>query len=419
MLQELLNLGLVDIGSDDSRFVKLEAAAKGLVERLKAEPALLIPTTLVAIDTEVDENEPIFSVVEELVIAEWKTLRNTHVNRPRELLRAIIIHSLSIVAQGKPEVAGLVWHTCISLLNHNQARFGKEGELVRTLIGDMGKQAEAVAAERTALVRLTPKKRGRKDGRSESHVKPKAFTKLQDNDVLTAIARSAGPQYPPNTPLDSSNPHWPNTGAPWSHEFVPKMSATLVKAVNMGMERVATTVSASLEAQATRHEQQFADQLRTQMRLDVLWWSEAKYSPSLRRGYRELTPAATTLAMAHDLAQLVPALAPASVTYVLGETVAALSLTDGLLERQPIEHLLSALVAEGAEVGRLFSDETSKRARMPLLDLAAEAARGSVISPGDVRSRTGVDPALKLTLQEFAMWIFRDLQARRLVEEIK
>ncbi len=418
MLQELLNLGLVDIGSDDSRFVKLEAAAKGLVQRLKAEPALLIPTTLVAIDTEVDENEPIFSVVEELVIAEWKTLRNTHVNRPRELLRAIIIHSLSIVAQGNPEVAGLVWHTSISLLNHNQARFGKEADLVRALIGDMGKQAEAVAAERMAVVPLPPKKRRRKESRTESDVRPKAFAKLKVNDVLTGVARSAGPQYPPNTPLESANPHWSNVPQ-WSHEFVPKMSATLVEAVNMGMERVATTVSASLEAHANRHEQQIADQLRAQMRLDVLWWSEAKYSPSLRRGYRELTPAATTLAMAHDLAQVVPALAPASVTYVLGETIAALSMTDGRFEPQPIEHLLSVLVAEGAEVSQLFSDETSKRARMPLLDLATEAARGSEISPGDVRSRTGVDPALKLTLQEFAMWIFRDLQARRLVEEIK
>ena len=419
MLQELLNLGLVDIGSDDSRFAKLEAAAKGLVERLKAEPALLIPATLVAIDTEVDENEPIFSLVEELVIAEWKTLRNTHVNRPRELLRAIIIHSLSIVAQGNPEVAGLVWHTSISLLNHNQARFGKEADLVRGLIGDMGKQAEAVAAERMALVPLPPKKRRRKESRTESDVRPKAFAKLKDNDVLTGVARSAGPQYPPNTPLEAANPHWSNSAPHWSHEFVPKMSATLVQAVNMGMERVATSVSASLEAHATRHEQQFADQLRAQMRLDVLWWSEAKYSPSLRCGYRELTPAATTLAMAHDLAQVVPALAPASVTYVLGETIAALSMTDGRFEPQPMEHLLSALVAEGAEVSRLFSDETSKRARRPLLDLAGEAARGSEISPADVRSRTGVDPTLKLTLQEFAMWIFRDLQARRLVEDIK
>jgi hypothetical protein len=92
MLQELLNLGLVDIGSDDSRFEKMQAAGAALVEKLKAEPSLLVPATLIAIDTDVDEDEPLFSLVEELVVAEWKTMRNTHVNRPRELLRSIIVN---------------------------------------------------------------------------------------------------------------------------------------------------------------------------------------------------------------------------------------------------------------------------------------------------------------------------------------
>lgn len=86
-LQELLNLGLVDIGSDDSRFEKMRAAASAFVTRLNEDPGLLIPSTLIAIDNEVDENDPLFALVEELVILEWPTLRNTHVNRPRELLR--------------------------------------------------------------------------------------------------------------------------------------------------------------------------------------------------------------------------------------------------------------------------------------------------------------------------------------------
>ena len=68
--------------------------------------------------------------------------------------------------------------------------------------------------------------------------------------------------------------------------------------------------------------------MRAPDQLDVLWWSEAKYSPSLRLGYREMQRAVAAVAMAHDLSMLVPAMAPTSVTYVLGETVAAIPQDD-------------------------------------------------------------------------------------------
>jgi hypothetical protein len=62
MLQELLNLGLVDIGSDDSLFEKMKAAGAALVEKLTTGPSLLVPAPLIAIDSDGDENEPFFSL---------------------------------------------------------------------------------------------------------------------------------------------------------------------------------------------------------------------------------------------------------------------------------------------------------------------------------------------------------------------
>ena len=57
-LQELLNLGLVDIGSDDSRLTKMEATGTVLVKHLLGNPALVIPATLIAIDREADADRP-------------------------------------------------------------------------------------------------------------------------------------------------------------------------------------------------------------------------------------------------------------------------------------------------------------------------------------------------------------------------
>ena len=61
-LLELLNLGLMDIGSDDSRFNKMEEASSDLIGILEEKPALIIPATLIAIDSDVDEKEPFFDI---------------------------------------------------------------------------------------------------------------------------------------------------------------------------------------------------------------------------------------------------------------------------------------------------------------------------------------------------------------------
>jgi len=49
-LQELLNLGLVDIGSDDSRFEKIQSTVAAFTTKLKEEPDLLIPATFIRLD---------------------------------------------------------------------------------------------------------------------------------------------------------------------------------------------------------------------------------------------------------------------------------------------------------------------------------------------------------------------------------
>ncbi len=94
MLQELLNLGLVEIGADDSRFQKMQNAANALSRHFVEKPELLVTATLIALDDDSDEGDPFFELVEKLVIVEWVTLRNTHVNRPRQLLRSITVDAI-------------------------------------------------------------------------------------------------------------------------------------------------------------------------------------------------------------------------------------------------------------------------------------------------------------------------------------
>lgn len=199
ILQELLNLGLVDIGSDDARFDKMRSASSALSAKFKENPSLLIPATLISLDEGVDEDDPMFALVEELVVAEWKTLRNTHVNRPRELLRSIIIDALAAAVNGDHDSAGVVWNSAVSPLRHRQVRLGKAASLIEKLLNDAGVFAEQEAVVRAGLVATAPRKRNRKKASPEK-VPLTISASISDNEVFADVARSAGPQHPTKNP---------------------------------------------------------------------------------------------------------------------------------------------------------------------------------------------------------------------------
>lgn len=390
-LQALLNLGLVNIGSDDSRLAKLEATGEVLVAHLLSSPALVIPATLIAIDRDIDAEDPLLTFVDERLVNEWKTIRNTHVNRPRELLRSIIIHALSDLGARTPPMAALIWHTAFSPINHQQARFGKEGDFVRQLLQNFHERVEEAAPARVCLSAPPPKQHRNK-------APLPSYTQLTADNFSTDIARSVGPHDQAGTPYKDPNPHWPNEGQPWSDEFTPRMTAVLVKAVNLAMNHIVTAVTTNLqssEQRLTTHME--SRQSATDVQLDVLWWFQAKYSPSLRRSYRDMSPVAAAVAMAHDLSMFVPAMSPTSVTYVLGEAVAAVA-HDSKHAKCSVATLLDDLRTNTSHLRELVPNTTTANGRVPLWNLVAQTVTGNPTENHDVQRKTGIAPDLQQAL---------------------
>ena len=429
ILQELLNLGLVDIGSDDTRFEKMQSAASALAKRFSDNPKLLITATLIALDEEIDEDDPFFDLVEELVINEWNTLRNTHVNRPRQLLRSIAIDSLASTIDSGPEACGVMWNVAAARLRHKQARLGKAAALVESLLHHAFEKAETAALQHAAI---TPSPvRRRKEKKSPlftGEIQPAA--KIEEDELLQDVARAVGPNNAQGKELSDSNPNWPNTGEPWANEFTSRMTAALAKAVNLGMSRLAESLANNLVAHVATLEQHLFDELKaiealqaemeqarssTPMRLDVLWWSQARFSPSQKRGYGDLSAAVAAFVAAIDLTAIVPPLAPASVTYVLGETVSGFCAKNNL--SMPIAEYLKEISESSLDLGDALPRATNE-VRVTLLELAIKATGGSIVSADAIRSRVGVDNELALTPADFSMWLFQELQARRIIEEL-
>lgn len=433
MLQELLNLGLVDIGSDDSRLEKMQAAASALAQRFGAEPHLLIPATLVALDEDVDEDDPFFILVEEIVTAEWKTLRNTHSNRPRQLLRSIAIDALATASADSVEVSSIIWNTAASLMRHQQMRLGKAAGLIEQFLGQACERAEGEAVKRAGMSFPRSKRKVKKSISGVAALN--LIAKIEAKEIIADVEGAAGPanaqgQNLPNTP----NPHWSSSGGNWSYEFAPRMTAALVKAVNLGTSRLTESIAKDLTAHMASLEKQLIDELNAaellqaeteqsaasgRMRLDVLWWSEARYSPLLKRGYRELTSPIVALVAAIDLAAITTPLAPASVSYVLAEMVAGICRgAEPSPSSQPLKEYLKSLKEALLDLRDVTPLTTTNEGRVPLAELVFEAAAGTSLTTNLIQARAGIDPDLQLTPAEFAMWIFREIQAHRMLKEL-
>ena len=433
ILQELLNVGLVDIGSDDSRFEKMQSTSTALAARFKEKPGLLVPATLISLDEDVDENDPMFALVEDLVVTGWKTLRNTHVNRPRSLLRSIIIDALAASLHGDPRVASVVWNTAAGLLRHGQARLGKAGPVIELLLREAGAIAEAEAVAGAGLPAPGSKKHSRKNASSKK-VAPSPTGAIKSEDILADVAGAVGPQIPVVPNLENPNPNWPTSPQPWANDFTPRMATALTKAVNLGTSRLSKSLSEQMVGYLGELEGRFAeegrdlDQLQTdltqahessRMRLDVLWWSYALYSPSRQLGYRELPLPVAAVAAALDVARIVPPLTPASVCYVLGETILRIARAPDGDNKRSLSSYLEALADAKTDLGDGMPGLPPGDARWALVDMVGEAARGARVLPEVVRSRTGIDAALALSPAELSMWVFRGVQANRLVESLR
>ena len=424
-LQELLNLGLVPIGPDDSVFGKIKAASSAFAEKLKENPSLLIPATFIALARDLHEDAPPFPLVEELLIEEWNTLRNTHVNRPRELLRSIIIDALSEAIGSTTEAAAAVWNAAASRLRHGQVCIGKAKEIVERILIEASDRAETEAVSRAGLVVPTYKR-----SRKKKPVSGKSWTidgTIKEDEIVRKVVRAAGPYDRDGQSLNDPNQYWPNSPEEWSYEFAPRMATAIVDAVNLGIKRLIASLGEKIPGEIVEYEKQLRDQLRgvtqyhstSQMRIDVLWWSESLYSPSCQVGYRELPLSVAAVAAAMDLAAIVPPLVPASVCYVLFETVHRIARTLNATEDQPIVSYLDSLCCAGIDFGDGVSGSITDDSNVPLLCLVAEASSGGRFSSEGLRLRSGIDGDMSLSAAEFAMWVFRDLQARRLVDELR
>lgn len=425
VLLRFLTRGLIDVGGDDAKLDRLRAAAADLAAALKNAPSKAIPFALIAFDPQAPAGDPVVKEALDILQQKWTTYVNTFSGTPVAVVRAMLLDALAQAAAEDDRIGAAFVASARNTLPLMEAGHEQEiwDELVREIEARIDARAEAEWATPSSIA-VSPLEF------DVSAPEPgQATPRTVDREALKAGIRAAsGPHYQNaqgNQVATSGNPNWPSSNQPvWVTEFGDRLAKSIADAIDGAVGSVSlppVDLAGPLEALAEGVEGHVDQALQAvssataglQRRADLLWWKEARYSPSAQASYRELSSRSAAMLMAFDMQQRVPVYSPASVAAFLFESVVGLPT----IEAERTYGILD-LVADAQQDGRLapVRDRLAKTFARPagraaVLSLVAYPDLIASKKPEDFRRLTGVPAETELTLPQWSTWVYRELQA--------
>lgn len=405
------------LGDDEQRYEHLYLTVNDLTKELSADTSELIAFSRVAFQPEPSPHEPVLDEVYNRLKAHWKLIDNVYTQeRPLVLLRAVMLEVVRHLCIANAEHASVVYHSNVSAQPHYRHR-PEEALIITNLLTEAGGLADAFAIE--LFLRHSEEDNA---APSVNITVPKSVavdtSQLQDGLLAAVGPHDENSEPPKATP---ANPNFPNSGPPWSYAY-PKIAAsaiskTIEASVRTGLSALAKATSeavvTSLGTFAENHSQMARSSPRS---LDVLWWQQTLFSPTMRRSYRDVEPVVAAVCMAHDLLDMHVVPSPESVVYILGEAVRD-AVADHDPKRRSLKTLtkwLEALATSGDKhwLGHLIDQAIPLPSRSASL---VEVVRTTLNGHEPPRETLGALFEAEVTPRQLAMWLFRDLLSERLV----
>lgn len=427
VLIKFLKAGLIPVGGDDAKLLKLQQAASDLSAVLVKAPAKASAFALVAFDPEAPAKDP--TVQEGLAALQdrWTTYANTFSGPPVTVVRAMLLDALRQAAAKDEHIGAAFVASARNVLPYTES--GNERGIWIDTVGEIERAVDARAeAEWATPDSITVAAMGYE---KPAAIKVGGAAATVDKAALTKkFEAAAGPssQGPQGNVATNGNPHWAhNNPQHWVYEFGTRMAVAVAEAIETASKKTAVesidfsqpllglaqSVSAHVDATLSAFSGATAG---LQRRTNLLWWKEALYSPSARTSYRDLTPANAVALMALDLHRQVPVFSPASVASFLRETVLSLPELHQDDELTLVELVRDARKADALAPLREAAAEltAAPTGRGPVLGLIGHGGAVAAIDDSNLfRDWVGVRADTRLTLANWATWLFRELQATR------
>lgn len=407
LLQVFLDAELLKGIDDNEQFNYLKAAAQELFGKSAKNRLELIPFTLVALDPEVPEDEPLLERVESAIKKHWQPFKNKFPSRPVQILRAVILEALRLKTAKDDLAAAIVWLTGASYYQHKTYPTREEA-IFKDYLRDLAKRLEEKSVGHWVVNQSI-------NGKDGSDI---TFT-LQDvsqEQLQGRLLNAAGPtQDAQGSAVKGSNTHLPSEGGPWAIDFSKIAAAGVAKSINDNNAQIKNGINKVMQDIVTSI-------AILNRRYDLLWWRHTLYSASLKRSYRGLDISTLCLLTSFDVYMLVPELYPQSVEFLLREAISVLLVTSNETSSHELSLLefLESLPAI-SHLEELRSSYKAKvvegNSRVSLLDLVKGVLMGESPSSQSIKLRLGLASDLQIDTTELTVWLLRGLQAQHLAEQ--
>jgi GTPase-associated system helical domain len=421
IIDKYLEAGLLStLGENETHYGYLAETVNSLVEKIRNNYILLIPFSLVAFQAHLSETEPGVIRVYNVLKDYWKLIGNKYPDLPVELIKPIMLETISRLCIGDGRIASIVYHGNVSAVTHYQYA-SKEVSLVKQILTTAVIKAEEFAT--SDYISLT-EVREIPDFNVEIAAPEKI--KVDQATLQGRLYASAGPTNEQSQPLDPpANPYLPAShGLTWNKPFseiaskgiASSIEGTIDDALSEFANEASTVISDKLREISVYTNNSGESRLVTENK--VLWWMQSLYSPKLRSSYRDLPLPVTIIAMTHDLFNIISVPIPESVVYVLGEAILNAISDVPVKNRKAVK--LSEWLDNFKKTGVLNAIEPLQISSSNLGNHTQSLiAVVRAVLNGQAASKEMLGDLLDVTLtpRQLGMWLFRDLIAEKLVEE--
>jgi hypothetical protein len=425
ILQDFLNQNLISIDQNEE-FNLLSKAAAEVEKRLGSKKSRLIQAVLVAFDPQTSPAEPLVSEVQEIITGKWKAFPSKCHDRPIPYVRAVLLAALQKLA-AQSELAGIIWLTASNYLSYfNGAE--RETVLLSELLREIGNTYQQTVERDWSIG-------GKPNLPALPELKPVPITTVStvkkeyvveqmtlavngsedqgNNNVLYSFQSGYNGQV--NIKASSI---WAASFGQLAGGVIKRTADIVTESINKSLTEVVstqqlTTYTASITSYLRALGEQTSQQTAAHnLRSQLLWLKESLYSDSQQASYRHLSAALGSVALATDMAALVPAVYPVSVEYFLREVLR--EAIDSMDANTTFAELLVAWQAELVGLATLLPvGTTSEPGRQSLLHFVRVLATGAA-QPADFEAATGLHLTDTLSWQQAGVWLFRELQAAKL-----
>jgi hypothetical protein len=143
------------------------------------------------------------------------------------------------------------------------------------------------------------------------------------------------------------------------------------------------------------------------MRTELIWWKEACYSKTLNDSYRNAQNGLLQLILALDYSSFVPFIYPQSADYFLKETHKGIIAGEDKILK--ISEIFKFIDGSKEKLKQCLSDEPFETERTSLTHFVIGYVFGKC-SIKQLKDIVGILENTELTLSEFTLWLFHDLQ---------